>query len=74
MVVLYEILLVVLSLLSVGLLVYEVSADLLQDQVAFIHTLDFAIALVFLADFVIGFIRAKSKWEYFNRTFAFQHK
>jgi len=66
MVVLYEILLVVLSLLSVGLLVYEVSADLLQDQVAFIHTLDFVIALVFLLDFVIGFIGAKSKWEYFK--------
>lgn len=66
MIVLYEILLVVLSLLSVSLLVYEVSADLLQDQVAFIHTLDFVIALVFLLDFVIGFIRAKSKWEYFK--------
>lgn len=71
MVVLYEVLLVLLSLLSAALLVYEVSADLLQDQVAFIHTLDFVIALVFLLDFVIGFIRAESKWEYFKHNWFY---
>ncbi len=66
MTLLYELLLVLLSLASAILLVYEVSAELLQDQVVLFHTIDLVIAFAFLLDFAIGWVRAQNKREYFK--------
>ncbi|PKL37105.1 hypothetical protein CVV38_04460 [Candidatus Peregrinibacteria bacterium HGW-Peregrinibacteria-1] len=56
-----------LALLSVGLLVYELSADLLIEQVAFIHTLDLIIAMIFLLDFGAGLYLSESRKIYFKQ-------
>jgi voltage-gated potassium channel len=66
MIFLYELLLVLLSLASAILLVYEVSAELLEEQATLIHTIDLMIAFIFLVDFIIGWVRAENKREYFK--------
>jgi len=60
-------LIILLALLSVGLLVYELSADLLAEQITLIHTIDLIIALIFLFDFIIGMTLADSRRKYFKR-------
>ena len=59
-----------LALLSVGLIVYEYSADLVADQVQMLHTVDFVIALVFLSDFLIGLAASPQKGAYFRRNWT----
>ncbi|MBM3687884.1 MAG: potassium channel family protein [Actinobacteria bacterium] len=58
---------VLLALLSVALLVFELSAALPPEQVVQIQQLDTAIAVVFLADFVTGLWLAKRRWEHLRR-------
>jgi len=58
---------VFLALLSVGLLVFELSQELLPEQVALIHTLDIVIALIFFGDFVLGISLASNKRKYFKQ-------
>jgi len=57
---------VFLALLSVGLIVYEYSADLAADEVRILHTVDVLIALTFLADFLIGLLAAAERGRYFR--------
>lgn len=61
-----DISIVLLSLLSVGLLVYELSADLLIEQLRLIHAVDLIIALIFLFDFIFGLYLSDSKKKYFK--------
>lgn len=61
-----DVIIIFLALVSVGLLVFELSADLLTDQVALIHALDLGIALIFLSDFMIGMYLADRKGSYFK--------
>jgi voltage-gated potassium channel len=65
--ILVDIVAVLLALLSVGLLIFELSSDLYADQIALIHTIDLLIALSFLLDFSIGMILAKSRKTYFKQ-------
>lgn len=58
--------LVLLAMLSVALLVYELSADLLSEQIAFFHTIDFVIAMLFLADFLIGLFVSENRKAYWK--------
>ncbi len=55
-----------LALLSAGLLVFELSADLLAEQVRLIYTVDVVIAFLFLADFAYEFVTSKQKMKYFK--------
>ena len=58
---------ILLTLVSVGLLVFELSADLLAEHVALIHTIDLIVALIFLSDFIIGMYLADSRKKYFKQ-------
>jgi voltage-gated potassium channel len=55
---------VILALISVGLLVFELSADLLAEQIILIQRIDLGISLVFLTDFIYGLYRAPSRKAY----------
>lgn len=58
---------IVLALISVGLLIFEISSDLATSQVALIHAIDFVICLVFLSDFVLGLYVADNKKLFIRR-------
>lgn len=58
---LMDVLMVTLAVASAGLLVFEVAAELTAEQVRFVHEADLGIALFFLADFLIRFVRAEKK-------------
>lgn len=62
-----DIAIILLALVSVFLLVFELSAHLLPEQIAFIQRLDFIIALIFLADFSLGMYLADSRGRYFKQ-------
>jgi voltage-gated potassium channel len=49
-----ELLSFTLSLVSLGLLLFELSAELFEENLAWIHRLDLSIALIFLGDFFLG--------------------
>ncbi|MFP4191556.1 MAG: potassium channel family protein [Candidatus Hydrogenedentota bacterium] len=61
-----QVAIVVLALLSVALIIYEYSADLAADEIRIIHTVDLLIALMFLADFLIGLLAAPERGRYFR--------
>ncbi len=65
-----DISIVLLSLLSVGLLVYELSADLLIEQLKIIHTIDLIIAILFLSDFIFGLYLSDNKKRYIRKNWA----
>jgi voltage-gated potassium channel len=65
-----EVIIVFLALLSVGLLIYELSNELAPDQTALIHTLDLLICTVFLADFAIGLTLATSRRHYIRHNWV----
>ena len=58
---------ILLAMISVGLLVFELSADLLAEQVALIRALDLLISFIFLADFAAGLWLAEDRWRHFRR-------
>jgi voltage-gated potassium channel len=68
-----EVVIVVLSLVSVGLLVLEVAGDTSPAQGRLLERIDFGIAFVFLAEYVVAFVRAPDRrvflrqrwWEIF---------
>lgn len=60
-----DLVIILLALVSVALLVFELSAKLLPEQIALIQNIDLAIAFIFLADFSIGMYLADSKKKYF---------
>lgn len=62
-----ELVIILLALASVGLLIYELSADLEEDETALIHTVDLVISAVFLADFLIGMWSAPSRRRYLRQ-------
>ena len=58
---------IVLALASVGLLIFELSADLLAEEMALIRAADLLISLIFMADFVAGLWLAEHRWRHFRR-------
>lgn len=64
---LVDIVIILAALLSVGLLIFELSADLLVEEIALIHTIDLIISVMFLADFLVGMYLAESKKKYFKQ-------
>lgn len=60
-----EVILAFLALLSVSLLVYELSVESVNAW--WLYELDFYIALIFLTDFIIGFCVSESKKEYMKK-------
>lgn len=56
--------------MSVGLLVYELSADLLIEQLKIIHTIDLIIAILFLSDFIFGLYLSDNKKRYIRKNWA----
>ena len=61
---------IILSLVSIILLVYELSADLSSEQITLIHTIDFIIALIFLSDFLLGILFAKNRVKYLQQNWT----
>lgn len=62
-----EILVVVLSLLSVALLIFEVVAETSVAQMRFLEQIDIGIAFVFLAEWVLNLFRADDRRRYLRR-------
>jgi len=62
-----DIFVVLLSLLSVGLLIYELSSNLLIEQLELIHTIDLIIAIIFLLEFIFGVYLSDNKKNYFKK-------
>ena len=68
-----EVAIVLLSLVSVGLLVLEIAGDTSVAQSRLLERIDFGIALIFLAEFLISFARSADRrrflrtrwWEIF---------
>jgi voltage-gated potassium channel len=58
--------LIVLALLSLFLLVFEMTRTLPDRQILIIHTLDIGIALVFLSEFVYRLVKSKNAVEFIN--------
>lgn len=61
-----EIVLSILALISVGLLVLELSANLAPNEVLLLNRIDIAIALVFIIDFVVGLRLSDDKKAYWK--------
>lgn len=61
-----DLLLSSLALLSAGLLVFELTAELAPEQTRLLYTVDFAIALLFLMDFIYEYTSATDKRKYFR--------
>jgi voltage-gated potassium channel len=62
-----EVLIVVLSLVSVGLLVLEVAGDTSSAQGRLLERIDVGIALVFLAELLIAFYRAADRRAFLRK-------
>jgi voltage-gated potassium channel len=60
-----EILLSLLAIISIALLIYELSAEIYN--VEWLYQLDFVIASIFLADFFIGLYISKNKKKYMKQ-------
>ncbi|OGD61555.1 hypothetical protein A3A71_04300 [Candidatus Berkelbacteria bacterium RIFCSPLOWO2_01_FULL_50_28] len=65
--ILVDIGLVVLAIISTGLLVFEITHDVTASTSKLISQLDIVIALIFFADFIYGFLQAKSKSQFFSK-------
>ncbi len=59
-----NIVIVCLALLSVILLIYELSVPLDSETLSIIYTIDLTIAIIFLIDFSVGFIYAEKGRKY----------
>jgi voltage-gated potassium channel len=59
-----DLLIAILALLSAGLLVFELTADLLAEDLLVLYTIDFVIACLFLIDFSYELLQAKNKRNY----------
>ena len=61
-----DLLLSSLALLSAGLLVFELTAELAPEQTRLLYTVDFAIALLFLMGFIYEYTNATDKKKFFR--------
>ena len=61
-----DLLLSSLALLSAGLLIFELTAELVPEQTRLLYTVDFTIALLFLVDFIYEYTSARDKKKYFR--------
>jgi len=61
-----EMLLIGLAIFSVFLIIFELSSELSSTSIRMIHYIDLAISAIFLTDFLVGYIKAPSKKEYFK--------
>lgn len=60
----YAVVIAVLALAGAGLLAFEVLyPGLSPEHIALIHTLDLAIAWIFLTDFAVGFLLSGKTWR-----------
>lgn len=62
-----EIIIVVLSLVSVALLIFEVVADTSPAQMRFLEQIDIGIAFVFLGEWLLNLARADDRRRYLRR-------
>ncbi len=60
-------LLIVLALLSVGLLLFELTTDVSEEGLAMIRTIDLTVALVFGAEFLIRLFESKKRGEFMKQ-------
>ncbi len=65
--VLRDVVIALLALLSAGLLILELSLELAAEQTRLIYTIDFIVAMIFLADFGYELAVAKHKMRYFKK-------
>jgi len=63
---LLDLLMMVMALLSAGLLVYELSVELVAEQLWYVHLIDLGIALFFLGEFLFMLARAEDRRGYFR--------
>lgn len=57
---------ILLALVSVGLLIFEITHELAPSQTALLSRIDLAIALLFLFDFFSGLFKAEDRGQYFR--------
>lgn len=62
----YELTLIVLAMVSIGLLVFELTSEVYPHHQSLINTIDLSISCVFLMDFLVGIYRAPRRWHYFK--------
>ncbi|MBU0613121.1 potassium channel family protein [Patescibacteria group bacterium] len=55
---------ILLAIVSIALLIFEASSDLTEEQNKVFLIADFIIAIIFLAEYLYGIIRAERKWHY----------
>jgi len=60
----YDALMLAFSLLAIGMLVVGVAVELGPSSRSILAYADFAVCLVFLADFVVSLVRAEDRWQY----------
>jgi voltage-gated potassium channel len=62
-----DVVMVALSLISIGLLLFEVTADLNQHQAQALEYADFTIACIFLLEFSIRLLKAENRRTFLRR-------
>lgn len=61
---LYELVFISLALITVGLFIFELSGNASPEIITIIHRIDLAIVILFLLDFIFGFVYAPNNKEY----------
>lgn len=69
--ILTDLVIIGLALLSVGLLIFELSADLYPEHIQLLHQIDLVIALIFLGDFLVGLALSSDKKDYFSKNWYY---
>lgn len=60
----HEIIMFFLALVSISMIIFEITHHINIENVTVLHNLDIAIALIFLADFVFGLLRSENKNQF----------
>ena len=60
----HEIIMFFLALVSISMIIFEITHHINIENVTVLHNLDIAIALIFLADFLFGLLRSENKNQF----------
>lgn len=61
-----EIFMFCLALMSIGMIIFEITHHIHIENIPLLHSIDIAIALIFLADFLIGLLKSENKQHFFR--------
>ncbi len=60
----HEILMFFLALVSISMIIFEITHHIHIENIPLLHRIDIAIALIFLTDFIFGLIRSENKNQF----------